>query len=710
MDTDRISIINQDQSESAAVSATATTGFTVIKAEKGSAEAVFIPAGNTAAIYENFGYTSADYPALQEVIDFNASHGLYVSAPYDTTTSKVPVAYVTPAGIFSRATPVTLTAQRIEDIELEEASIEGISTISAAQDILIPIGKEMSYFNAGIADVAEPITYAAGDTKVLSFNFGFDASPADGAFSAPNSSAFHFLNDTAFNGAEPGRVMKRPAGGAIGILTVDIPTASAALDLYLTISSADILISDNAGHDIGKAVAVGGNIYAMTIDSAYARGAIAGEYATYFSANAIATTWASETFRAAVKAYWKATLNQTAIYATVYQKYLSERATYFSFPKQQLGNTISFTVSEKVTPTSSASRTITGSLVEEAVDGFGSTIGFKTKLAGQPFVNIVTLKPFDGSTVFTATLTSVGPTITPAPLKLYRGDRTVADASLELGWAEAQSSDYDGVEVFFNPISLTNNVTLFTQLANTHSLSRFVGSRTVTPEQAIDGLAALSYGANYFISTNLFVRKSSFTKEDFASNLVGAYAGMIAKCIDVRYGGIAPMYLNQNGVGGQLQGISVKKAVHKYTKEQLTVLDEANYNPIVRDAAHGIMLTSQKTAKAGETSDWSFIGHTSAFLKLQRSIRDLAMIPQIGKPNNPYYRELRAQQVLTMLRPRIEGLGRIWASGSVDTEAINTADILAQRKFVIGVTVRVDIFSEGVELIFTNVGQTTVLE
>ena len=83
------------------------------------------------------------------------------------------------------------------------------------------------------------------------------------------------------------------------------------------------------------------------------------------------------------------------------------------------------------------------------------------------------------------------------------------------------------------------------------------------------------------------------------------------------------------------------------------------------------------------------------------------MTPQIGKPNNDYYRDLRATQVEDLLKKRTEGSERIWASGTVDTSTINvnTDDVLAERKFKLVVSVRVDIFSEGVELIFISEGQ-----
>jgi len=708
VNTNRISIINQDQSESLPVSRTSTYGFTVIKAEKGAAKAVFIPAGDSTAIYENFGYTSADYPHLQEVLDFNASHGLYISAPYDVDAdNKVPVAYVTPAGIFARAAPVSITGSRIEDIEHEEATINSINSFSTAQEVLIPLGREPSYFDISGTDVAAPITYTSGDVKVLSFNLGFNISPTgSGELASPEDSKLHFLNPTAFSSSEPERIL-RNASSAAAVISIDIPGASSLIDLYLVVSGSNLLIQDDAGHDIGSLT--GNTITSINIDSVFTRGTLSGLYAAYFSANAIATTWASESFRNSVKVYWKASLNYNAIYATIYQKYLSQRETVLTFSRQTLGNVISFTVKEKITPTSYGSRTITGSLLAEDTDGFGAPIGFKEKLANQSFINIAVLKPFDANTVFTKTKLTTGPTMTLSPVYLNRGKRVATEECLEDGWVEAENPEYDSVEVFFTPTLLSTNETKFTKLANTHKLSRFVASKQVTLEQVTTDLPQLAYGANYFIITNLAVRRSGFTREDFISPLVGAYAGMIAKCIDARYGGVAPMFLNQGGVGGQLEGISVKKMLYKYSKDQLDILDAANYNPIMRDSAHGIMVYSQKTAKAGPLSDWSFIGHASAFLLFQRQVRDQIMIPQIGKPNNPYYRDLRAQQALSLLRPRIEGLNRIWAYGTVDTASVNTPDIMAQRKFVISIVVKVDIFSEGVELRFTNLGQDVTI-
>jgi hypothetical protein len=90
-------------------------------------------------------------------------------------------------------------------------------------------------------------------------------------------------------------------------------------------------------------------------------------------------------------------------------------------------------------------------------------------------------------------------------------------------------------------------------------------------------------------------------------------------------------------------------------------------------------------------------------------MRDEVMFPQLGKANNPYYQELRAEQTKTLLKARTDGPGRIWAAGTVDTVSVNTDEVKKARDFLIAVHVKVDTLSEGVTLKFANVDQTTNL-
>ena len=297
----------------------------------------------------------------------------------------------------------------------------------------------------------------------------------------------------------------------------------------------------------------------------------------------------------------------------------------------------------------------------------------------------------------------------------------------ERGWKEAEDSEYSDVDIFFDStrhnvgVSGTN-VTLpngkFFSLYKKHPLAGFIFNTTIAPsalkEEATKKYTTpLEYGANYWNICNegLIVLGNG----KIISPLTGARALMQARIIENKFGGAAPMFTNTGSpaIGGVLSSIaSISKLRYKYDKDMQSSLDTMNFNPVISDRNYGIMLTGQKTCKAGALTDWSYIGHVSAFLNFKREVRKYVMIPQLGKPNNPYYRELRKDQVLNILNRRLEGGNRIWAEGVVDTSTVdgcNDALALKARKFVINVKVKVDIFSEYVELNFTNVDQETEL-
>lgn len=708
MDTNRINIINQDVSSSVVNTVETLRGYTVVRAPKGPIEPIYIPANNAAMIYDTLGYTSADYPDIQEVLDFNSQYGLFVSAPYDVAAAnKVPVAYATPAGIFASSTPVTITGSRLEDVALDEAVVEGLNSFSANPFVLVPVGKEHSYFNTTGADASTVLTYDAGAGGGLVINLGFAITLS--TLIAVRSKA-HFINPAAITTAtaSTGHVMAAPSGDrVVGHLVFEIP-GKAPIELMLRTEedTSDYELTDLAGNYICSID--GDSTTSMLINTSDSRAVGLGTaVAEYFSVLAVQSTWSDEAFRNSVRVYWKAELLKEAIYGVVYPKYLSEATTTLAFTKQALGNKISFTVSEQVTPTSYSIKSITGSLLDQDVDGFGASLAFQERLADQELINVLTIKPFTG-TIYTATGTSNPPQFVMQPVVLQHGERILGE-SLEAGWEEASTPDYDIVEVFFRVQPLTTGEsTAFLTLASTHKLSRFVAPQHVAPASVSEDLPQLNYGQNYIISTNSFFRRSSFTRQDYETSLIGAYAAMILRAVEYKLGGAAPMFLNTGNVGGQL-GVTVRKPKYRYTKDQLSMLDVAGYNPIILDSAYGVMVVGQKTAKGGELSDWSYVGHMSAFLYFLREARDLVLIPQLGKANNPYYRDLRKQQLDTLLRSRVEGMGRIWAQAVADTSeaTANTKDIQAARKFLAKVFVKVDIFSEGVELILVNVDQYT---
>ena len=303
------------------------------------------------------------------------------------------------------------------------------------------------------------------------------------------------------------------------------------------------------------------------------------------------------------------------------------------------------------------------------------------------------------------------------------GDAITSVKLHDIGWETVKKEDLDDVDIFFDSEyhqdynELKKSVFFelgVTSPQNKYSVqnNRFSGHIfNYTPSNPDKLTDKLSFGRNYWNICNLAVIDLS-NGGRILSPMTGARALMQCRIIEGAYGGVAPMWENSKGMGGQLNMISPYRVKYKYTKEQLDNLDLYNYNPVIYDRQYGLMCVGQKTCKDGEITDWSYIGHACAFMVFIKQIRKYVMLPQIGKKNNPYYRTLRKEQVQQYLRDRISGTDRIWSEGIVDTstaDGVNDLNAQRARKFVIKVSVKVDTFSEYVELNFYNEDQATTI-
>lgn len=388
---------------------------------------------------------------------------------------------------------------------------------------------------------------------------------------------------------------------------------------------------------------------------------------------------------------------------------------------------------------------VSGSLNKEAKDANGAPIGFNnlnSSYANQELVFVYTVNPFTSddkinksisrypSIVLDGGMRSLEPSLTSkeeSTSKDEAADSITKDVKLhDIGWKLAQDGDYSDVDIFFDSSRHSKatkaqwSKSLFFSLAktsaNNHELAGYIFNSTMSPEEVdvSTDVDQLGFGRNYWNTCNEAIIDLSGNGNRILSPLTGAKALMQCRIIENRYGGVAPMWENQGtpAMGGQLKMVTIYKMRYKYSKSQLDKMDELNYNPIINDRQYGVMCVGQKTCKDGEITDWSYIGHASAFLNFIKQVRENVMIPQIGKANNSYYRTLRKEQVEQYLSKRLEGNNRIWAEASVDTstaDGVNDVHALRARKFVINVRVRVDVFSESVELNFTNEDQATTI-
>lgn len=385
----------------------------------------------------------------------------------------------------------------------------------------------------------------------------------------------------------------------------------------------------------------------------------------------------------------------TKVYAVIYQKYASNRTTKISCKPQtiQSDKVFTFTVSEAISPTRTVSKKYTLSLDVAAKDGFGASLGYDSVLANDSFIGLYLLDDDIEGAVF-----DEGNCI-------LEGTR-VSSVSLEDGWLFPEKPEYGDVDLFFNSeVDPDPNSSFFTLANRTpYPVQGFLFSKTPTD---LEQIAPLAFGPRYWNICGKFARVSTYTKEKYVSGLVGSRALMQARIIEGSYGGVAPMFLNENGLGGQL-GVSVRKALNSWDKDEVDTLTDNNYNPIIKDPTYGLLIVGQKTCQAGVLSDWSYIGHVCSFIALEKALIEDVLIPQIGKPNNDYYRDLRKTQVEAYLSPRISGSKAIWADAVVDTstrEGVNDEAALAAKEFRIVIKVQPNIYSEYVTLTLASYPQ-----
>ena len=385
----------------------------------------------------------------------------------------------------------------------------------------------------------------------------------------------------------------------------------------------------------------------------------------------------------------------TKVYAVIYQRYASNRTTKISYKPQiiQKDKAFTFTVSETISPTRTISKKYTLSLDVAAKDGFGASLGYDSVLANDSFIGLYLLSDdIEGASFGEGSCSLEGTRVSPT--------------TLEDGWLFPEKPEYGDVDLFFNSeVDPDPNSSFFTLADRTpYPVQGFLFS--MTPSD-LEDISPLSFGSRYWNICGKFTRVSTYTKEKYVSGLVGNRALMQAKIIEGGYGGIAPMFLNENGMGGQLS-VSVRKALNSWDKNEVDILTDNNYNPIIKDPTYGLLVVGQKTCQAGALSDWSYIGHVCSFIALEKALIDPVLIPQIGKPNNDYYRDLRKTQVEAYLSPRISGSRAIWADAVVDTstrEGVNDEAALAAKEFRIVIKVQPNIYSEYVTLTLASYPQ-----
>ncbi len=416
-------------------------------------------------------------------------------------------------------------------------------------------------------------------------------------------------------------------------------------------------------------------------------------------------------------------------------------ATFVAEPAKDVTfNTITFNISEEVKPgVQTSGGDFHGSLSETGKDSYGSNI-FLTNILPEDalsFIEVKVLRTFDKeatSGFFTGIklVNNVG-----AGAKVHNFDISgtrfmtkLVDDNIEAGmvgsawtndffdglaegWAEALKPKYDDCSLFMECTGQELFKPTLVGIRKEHFLATVISPKIITQAEFLAPntivVSGRAVGTAQIVGEFLVI--DPYTSRKYWCMPIGDVGVNLARIMDLKLGGYAPMFKNATGgLGGQLAR-PVLKAKYDFGSEFLSIMDKKKgIIPITYTADDGLMMTSQKSTKdPAEETDWSFLGHSMSFDLCKREIRDTVMKPQIGKRNNTKWQEIREKDLIIILDKRVSGASAIWDSYSINIKNANTDAVKRARKFVIKVKVKVSVYSESVDLEFTNVGQETVL-
>ncbi len=753
MDTWRLSFLDIDQSFNIPVPDTVFQGYMVVRAPKGEAQPIYFPRGQAAQINAMIGIPTADWPDLQDAIDFNNQFGLYISAPPGTDASYPSYyggIYLTTRGLFpfyevsEKDTPNYDTLVKIGDENLlfvhssgtDSDVINSDITTGSGPDSIIISGVHSDILSRAVGirfvhtertyditisgsnlncvnpdtDEVEQVGTKAGDTFTIVGGSTFMTISSSTDYTDALSWIIDIQDDTYMY-----LVQKSPTEKTTRLTITKIGYDAYYYDLYI---DGSITSAAPAGTVTDELYVV----YNETTKKVYKKGLVTDTDVTArYKTRYIRIRGGDATL---IDKLFYITTSGVMVEALVGTSYL---------PKDDPNyNTVTFLVEEEVYPGKWISGgTFTGSLDQAGEDSYGANIFFNEVLPdnAMTYVEVGVVRTFDNdvdatsgwysgykviesrdnANVSTIEESLVGQRYVTKLVTDYGAtDIDQFETTLEDGWTEGVKTAYEPVVLFMEPVGIEAlKENLFALRASSHPLATYIAAKKITAAEALDPdsivITGSSRGLGQYI--NEFLRKDAYTNRKYWSNLIGAVGTKLTRIMQDKMGGWAPMFTDTAGLGGQLT-VAVDKAKYEFDKDLQKILDDKGLNTIILDPTYGVMIVNQKsTQDPTNLNDWSYLGHSMAFDLFKREVRDSVMVPQIGKPNDSFYQDMRRRQTESILNRRVGGTQPIWAAGKVEVTNVNTDVIKAQRKFKIKVTVKVNVFSEEVELEFVNVGQ-----
>lgn len=292
-----------------------------------------------------------------------------------------------------------------------------------------------------------------------------------------------------------------------------------------------------------------------------------------------------------------------------------------------------------------------------------------------------------------------------------RGD-TVDGTTLALGWDYFQSTRLYSVDVFFDATADTAIPAKFNTLRNTyHKYSKFI---LPTPNASVATTLAwtlpvanrgVAFYYGWFEIKNLYNKTGNVI-----STPIGEVAKNVADIVVQAFGGIAPAWINENGLGGQLTGGRIVRSLYDPSEAQLQQLDTARINPIVLDPNYGPMILSRRTSISG-LSDYSYVDYSGAIDYIVKNVVEQVLPYQIVKLNDSTHRNVVVNKVNAIVEPMTIAPRNVIRDYAIKCDDENNNDVvLAREEFKLDLAIKVTPKSRTITFTFINTPQTSSVE
>jgi hypothetical protein len=353
---------------------------------------------------------------------------------------------------------------------------------------------------------------------------------------------------------------------------------------------------------------------------------------------------------------------------------------------------------------------ITFSLFEDHEDGFGQNIYIENVFENSDYF----VPHVEGALEFTNLDSFVDDS---SFVILSGGTRggVVSGADLVAGYSFFQESRKYPIDLFFDAtVDSAIPAEFATLRASYNKYARYIlpiGNMTPTALLALETspITARDRGISYY--WGWFKIRNNYHS---SGKLIGIPMGEVAKKhADIMvnaFGGLAPAWYDENGMGGQLTGGRIIESLYDPTEDQLKLMDEMQINPIVLDPSAGPMITSRRTS-VSTLSDWSFIDYSGAMDYIIKNVITQVLPYQIVKLNDDNHRTIVRSKTESIIQPMTLAPVNVVDSYFVKCDGENNNDeVKAREEFRLDLAVKFTPRSRMIVFTFINTPQGADVE